>query len=337
MRIAIVDQTQAEQLQTLIRDLPEHEIAWVAYNGIEAITRYTTDLPDLVLIGQDTSDMNCAELTRCLMRESPCAILLLARNMEHDSALIFEAMGEGALDVIHLSLSNTDPQFQHSREAFLKKINTINKLRKFSDKTGPKIASSPRRNTPLKMSPLVVIGCSTGGPKSLLELLTRLPPNLQAAVVIIQHVEQEFSAGLADWLDMQTPFDVRLATAGNSPQAGRVYVAGTNDHLVIDSHLRFVYTPEPRSLPYRPSVDVFFKSVAKYWPSKGVGVILTGMGRDGAEGLAVLSQSGWHTIAQDQASSIVYGMPKAAKEIGAAREILPLDKIAASISRHSFG
>jgi two-component system response regulator WspF len=154
---------------------------------------------------------------------------------------------------------------------------------------------------------------------------------LNAVIIIVQHVDEEFSSGLAEWLDAQTPLCVRLATRGSHLIPGNVYVAGTNDHLILTSHLTFAYTPEPRELPYRPSVDVLFKSVAKHWPGKGGAILLTGMGRDGAEGLAVLRKTGWHTIAQDETTSVVYGMPKAAKELGAAVEILPLEKIAQAI------
>jgi two-component system response regulator WspF len=110
-------------------------------------------------------------------------------------------------------------------------------------------------------------------------------------------------------------------------------LAGTNDHLVLTANLTLSYTPEPHDYPYRPSVDVFCKSVARYWPGKAVGVLLTGMGKDGAEGLLALRRAGWYTIAQDQASSVVYGMPKAAAELGAAVEVLPLAAIAPALVR----
>ena len=147
----------------------------------------------------------------------------------------------------------------------------------------------------------------------------------------MQHVDKMFSAGFVEWLNAQTALRVRLAVSGDFPAPGTVYVAGSNDHLVLTPRLTFSYNPEPRTLPYRPSVDILFKSVAQYWPAKGKAILLTGMGRDGAEGLAILRKAGWHTIAQDQASSIVYGMPKAAKELEAAVEILSLGEIAASL------
>jgi len=112
-----------------------------------------------------------------------------------------------------------------------------------------------------------------------------------------------------------------------------VFLAGRNDHLIFTPDLHFAYTTEPGDIPFRPSVDVLFKSVAKLWPSKGVAVLLTGMGRDGAEGLAALRRAGWYTIAQDEATSVVYGMPKAAKELGAAADVLPIGEVGPAILR----
>jgi two-component system response regulator WspF len=122
-----------------------------------------------------------------------------------------------------------------------------------------------------------------------------------------------------------------VATRGSQPEKGIVDVAGTNDHLILTAGLRFAYTPEPQNNPYRPSVDVFFRSVAKYWPGRGCAILLTGMGRDGATEMAKLHNMGWYTIAQDQATSVVYGMPKAAKELNAATEILSLEEISSAI------
>ncbi|MBW1869904.1 MAG: chemotaxis response regulator protein-glutamate methylesterase, partial [Deltaproteobacteria bacterium] len=181
--------------------------------------------------------------------------------------------------------------------------------------------------------PLIVIGSSTGGPKALAEVLSCLPKELGAGIVIAQHVDCEFSGDLADWLNAQTDLTVRLVSEGRRPASGNVFLAGSNDHLIFSPDLTLVYTTEPVNIPFRPSVDVFFKSVARLWPSKGVGVLLTGMGRDGAEGLSALRQAGWYTIAQDEATSVIYGMPKAAKELGAADDILPIGEVAPALLR----
>jgi len=249
---------------------------------------------------------------------------------------------------------------QHSREALLRKINIIERLRRatanitvpLSVRQMPVVATVP---------PLVVIGASAGGPKALAQVISVLPGDFRGAVVIIQHVDEKFSASLAKWLDGQSALRVALASRGKRPEANRIYVAGTNDHLVLMPDLTFSYSSESPDTPFRPSADVFFKSLAKYWPVgemmrsgvRGQGpevgkqtphpspltphppiaIVLTGMGKDGAQGLAALRRCGWHTIAQDEASSVVYGMPKAAKELGAAVEILNIIEIGPSIVR----
>jgi two-component system response regulator WspF len=180
-------------------------------------------------------------------------------------------------------------------------------------------------------SPLIAIGSSTGGPKALAAVLSRLPANFNAAIVVVQHVDAQFAPGLVDWLNHQVSLPVRVATVGDRPTKGTVLVASTNDHLHLRADLTLGYIKEPIDYPYRPSVDVFFKSVAQHWNRKGTAVLLTGMGRDGAEGLNTLRFQGWHTIAQDKDSCVVYGMPKAAAELNAAIEILNPEAIAQSL------
>jgi two-component system response regulator WspF len=218
----------------------------------------------------------------------------------------------------------------------LAKIATLGKLLDKKPRQEPHrpaiaTARAPARDLP----PLVAIGASTGGPAALAHILSKLPTRFAAALVIIQHVDVQFAAGMVDWLQAQTSLAVRLAQDGCRLEVGTVWLAGTNDHMVLTPQHTLSYVAEPRDYPYRPSVDVFFKSLVKNgaepWPAKAAGVLLTGMGRDGAKGLAVLRRTGWYTISQDQASSVVYGMPKAAAEAGAAVQILSLEAIASSL------
>ncbi len=327
MRIAIVNPLMVKSLRETVLSVPGYDIAWVARTGAEAVKKCASDPPDLILMDPNLPVMDGVEATRQIMLNSPCSILMVTDTINTQTAKVFEAMGHGALDVVNAPMAGNATQIQESRRALLKKIRTLAKLHALSSTPRQKPSNEPLV-IPSQAPPLVVIGSSAGGPKTLAVVLSALPTTCAAACVIVQHVDQEFSGGLAAWLDAQTPLPVRLAVGGAQLRPGSVYVAGTNDHLVVTRSLTFAYTPEPRLMPYRPSVDVLFKSVAKHWPQKGSAVLLTGMGRDGAEGLAVLRQAGWHTIAQDQTTSVVYGMPKAAKELGAAIEILPLERIA---------
>jgi two-component system, chemotaxis family, response regulator WspF len=178
---------------------------------------------------------------------------------------------------------------------------------------------------------LVAIGASAGGPSALAVVLKGLPEDFSAAIVIIQHVDMQFATGMAEWLSEHSALPVRVAAEDDRPVGGCVLLAGTQDHLQLKAPDRLGYTPDPREYLYRPSVDVFFESVSRHWRGGAIGVLLTGMGKDGALGLKVLRDKGYHTIAQDEASSAVYGMPKAAARLKAAVDILPMADIAARL------
>jgi len=337
MRIGIVnDMTMAvEVLKRVVRDIPEYEIAWVAYDGREAVNKCTADTPDIVLMDLIMPNMDGVEATRRIMKQTPCAILVVTATVEGNMAKVFDAMGYGALDAATTPVVGSDGAI-HGGDVLLGKIATIAKLLGKNDATRQRGTLHARGLSPRESgTKLVVIGSSTGGPKALAEILSSLPRASNVSIVIVQHVDVQFASGLVEWLNEQTPLAVCLAMDGMRPQPGTVLVAGTNDHLVMKSDLTLHYTPEPEDCPYRPSVDILFKSVARTWPEKAVGVVLTGMGSDGAEGLMVLRDVGWHTIAQDEKSCVVYGMPKAAAMLGAAVEILPPAKIAKALTSYS--
>jgi chemotaxis response regulator CheB len=189
-----------------------------------------------------------------------------------------------------------------------------------------------RFNRPPQGGWLVAVGASAGGPAALAKILSGLRADFPAAVAVVQHVDEAFAEGLARWLAQQSRLPVRVAREGDKPLPGVVLLAGRGLHLVLSPTGRWSYHRAPLNNGHRPSVDVFFQSVSRHWKGPAVGVLLTGMGRDGAAGLRLLRQRGHATIAQDRASSAVYGMPKAAVELDAASEILALDKIAARLT-----
>jgi len=332
IRIAIVNDLllAVEAMRRIVLSVQDYEIAWVARDGLEAARKCAADPPHLILMDIIMPVMDGVEATRKIMKETPCPILIVSAGPDDKVSKVFEAMGCGALDVVDTPSMGNDTVAQRSRELFLRKIRIITKLGNRFLRTGE--SKNGRPLSPVKKAPpLIGIGSSTGGPKALVEILSRLPASLKAPVVIVQHVDQAFSTGLTNWLNRQTPLEVILAAQGDRPEPGKAYVASTNDHLTLSGDLSFAYCQEPRNTAYRPSIDTFFSSVAEHWPSLGGAVLLTGMGRDGAQGLAILRQKGWYTIAQDEATSVVYGMPKAAKELNAAVDILPAETIGQAI------
>lgn len=331
MRIAIVNDMviAIEALRRVLLTAPEHQIAWIAKNGAEAVARCANDRPDLILMDLIMPVMDGVEATRQIMKSSPCAILIVTASVQKNSAKVFEAMGHGALDAVNTPILSKDDT--KSANALLQKISTIGRLIRSSDAAAMS-KSKLARSAP---SSLIVIGSSTGGPKALSTIVSRLPENFRIPIVIVQHVDQQFALGMIDWLNNQTPLEVKKASIGDRPEKGVIYLACTNDHLCMQSNRTLSYTKHPIDYPYRPSIDVFFKSAAQYWPSKGTAILLTGMGRDGAEGLNALRQHGWYTIAQNKESCAVYGMPKAAIELNAAVDVLNPDAIATTLLHRS--
>lgn len=339
MRIAIVN--DLELAITAIRRIIEHDgrhtIAWVARDGLSALARFSADEPDLVLLDLEMPHLDGVQTTRLIRERSPCPILIVTAQGDQASGRIFAAMGHGALDVVAVPVL-TQPAAE-SGHALLRKISTIERLQT-SQAAPRKRASAPATAAAAlhkQRPPLIAIGCSTGGPGTLAAVLAPLPTSLTAAVVVVQHIDAQFAPGLVRWLDSQIPLPVRCAETGQAPRAGSVLVAVSNDHLRIGADGRFAYTPEPEQEPYRPSVDVFFASLVKHWRDPGVAVLLTGMGRDGGKGMLALRQAGWHTIAQEESSCAVYGMPRAAVELGGAVEVLAPGDIARSLLRHREG
>ncbi|NJK77075.1 MAG: chemotaxis response regulator protein-glutamate methylesterase [Richelia sp. CSU_2_1] len=334
MKIAIVNDTliAAEALRRVLVTVPEYEIVWIAADGAEAVKKCATNTPDLILMDLIMPVMDGVEATRQIMKASPCAILLVTSSVTANAGKVFEAMGYGALDAINTPILGASGNTQTGGVELLK---TISKVARLIGKTQftPKFQNA---SVKCVAPPLLAIGSSTGGPQALATLLSGLPANFAFPVAIVQHVDAEFAPGLAEWLSQKTQLSVGLAVGDRPLEAGKVSIAATNDHLVLQSNLTLKYTKEPLDYPYRPSVDTFFNSVAQHWPGKGVAVLLTGMGKDGAKGLKALRSIGWHTIAQDRETCVVYGMPKAAAELNAAVQILPLEAIASACSQYLF-
>lgn len=327
MKIAIVNDMPmaVEALRRALAFEPGHEVVWVAGNGADAVRKCAEQTPDLILMDLIMPVMDGVEATRQIMAATPCAIVIVTVDRQQNMNRVFEAMGHGALDVVDTpAIGGANPK--EAAAPLLRKILNIGWL------IGQRGAREPAAANPVRAAVqrqgLVAIGSSAGGPAALEQLLKDLPVNFPAAIVLVQHVDQVFAAGMAEWLSSAAGLPVRLAREGEPPQPGTVLLAGTNHHIRLLKNGTLAYTAEPVNEIYRPSIDVFFESVARFWAGDAVGVLLTGMGRDGAQGLKLMRQQGWLTIAQDQQTCAVYGMPKAAAAIDAAVEIRPLNTIA---------
>lgn len=333
MRVAVVhDRPCARRSLEALLDGAGHRVLWTAADGLEAARRCAEARPDLLVLGWSGAGGQGPGEVAALVEAVGCPVLVVASSLDRDAPWVFQAMGAGALDAVATPVVGGQGDTAAAGSDLLRKIDTIEKL--IGRKKPPKKTHRAARKTGLdpRQRKLVAIGASTGGPQAITTILRALPTGFTAAVVVVQHMDRKFTSGLTSWLNAQTRAPVTLIANGGRPTPGVVHVPTSEHHLVLTPSRTFAYTNVPEDNFYHPSVDVFYQSAAAYWPGKMMAVLLTGMGRDGAEGLLTLKKMGHHTIAQDRETSVVYGMPKAARELGAASEILGIDAIAQRVA-----
>lgn len=330
MRIAIVNDNKGNLLvlSRILEKQSQHKIVWIANNGEEAIEKCIKDTPDIILMDLIMPVLNGVQASKAIMEQCPCAILIVTASVTGNASMVFEAMGAGAIDVVKTPILG-DYNLDHDSQLILQKISTIQHL--ISPGSQKRYNSHIEENNlqqVVSKKPIIAIGASTGGPAVLATILGKLPADFPFPIVIVQHVDPYFALSFSEWLDKQCPLPVRVAKNGEFPVAGEVLIAGTDKHLILDKHKRLTYADSEEESHYKPSVNVFFKSLVKHWNSDIIGCLLTGMGRDGASGLLQIREKGGYTVTQDEDSCAVYGMPKAADDMGSSMHSLTPDDIA---------
>jgi two-component system chemotaxis response regulator CheB len=319
-------------LRDALTPMPDMVIIGEAANGAEAVTMTENLKPDLIIMDILMPVMGGLEATEAIMARCPTPILILSATLEEtDVKLAFTAIKKGALDVMGKPTGVT----QDNREfvdRLAEKIRLLSRIRVIHHRSRDRGRHDPQLKRANGSKVLLAIGASTGGPKAVMSIIRSLPADFRATVFIVQHISSGFARGFAHWLDSECALPVRLAESGHVPRGGEVLVAPTDCQMVMAGET-LQLTDGPAVNCCRPSIDVFFTSLAECRAGETVGVLLTGMGKDGAQGLALLREGGSFTIVQDEKSSVVFGMPKAAIALGAADEVLPLADIPAAISR----
>ncbi len=323
-------------LQRIFRDAPDMEVVGVARNGQEALDIIPTVKPTLICTDLHMPKMNGLELTEEVMARFPCPILVISASVQaEDTQTVFRILEAGALDIFPKPRTGLASEYEKAKTNLLAKVRVLSGVtvfthRRRSDDSAalslpPQPAASP---IDIRTPRLLAIGASTGGPQALLAILQPLPKAFPVPIICVQHISSGFLRGLVDWLDSSCTLSVTIAAPGDTPQPGVVYFPPEQHHLEINASGQMVLSQSVPVTGHRPSVTVMFKSVAAYYRRQAVGVLLTGMGRDGADGLQSLAEAGSLTIAQDEASCVVFGMPKEAIALGAAQRVLPLSAIA---------
>ncbi|MBC8178451.1 MAG: chemotaxis-specific protein-glutamate methyltransferase CheB [Desulfobacteraceae bacterium] len=335
IRVLVVDDSPT--LRTVIQNIlevdPEMKVVGKAKNGKEAVMLCQTLNPDVITMDIRMPEMNGYQAIRHIMAESPRPIVVLTSTQsDRELGITFKAVEHGALMVLGkpISQSGVYADADHLR-AQVKAMARVKVVRRRGPLKGKIPAKPQKKSSPISTSgtiKIIAIGASTGGPPALQAILSQLPDKLSVPVVVVQHISAGFVTGLARWLNDTVDLRVRVADESLLLQPGHVYVAPDDHHLIVAPGRLARPQRSPLTDGHRPSVTVLFDSVARHFGSTAVGVLLTGMGADGARGLKTLRDAGGHTIVQDEVTSIVFGMPNEAIKLGAAREVVPLGDIA---------
>jgi two-component system chemotaxis response regulator CheB len=338
IRILIAD--DSELVRVVLRDLlsqdPDIEVVGEVSDGRSAVEQTAKLRPDLIIMDVMMPVMDGIEAVVEIMADTPTPVLMLSANTDpQDSRSAFAAIKCGALDVMEKPSGVVSEAFSQIANQLITKVKSLSRIRVIHHyrPQRPKIEKQVKIESSAGPRRILAIGASTGGPKAVLQLLQELPRNIDAAVLVVQHIADGFASGFADWLDRESGLQVSLAATDCELQAGRVWIAPNNLHMKLRSG-RVTLEASPPLHSCRPAVDALFHSlVDQELAAETVAVLLTGMGKDGAAGLAALSKHGAYTIAQDETSCAVFGMPKAAIELGAASQVLPLEDIAGVVTR----
>jgi two-component system chemotaxis response regulator CheB len=312
---------------------PDIHVVGRAADGAEAVNLALQLKPDVITMDVHMPVMDGFEATRRIMQVCPRPIVIVSTSFEPDDvSQSFRALEAGAVALLAKPPAPTNPKFSKAAQEIVTTVKLMAEV-KVVTRSARREPLRPMRAPGLERSErigLVAMAASTGGPAALANVLSQLPADLAVPVLVVQHISPGFEAGLVDWLQTISNLQVRLASSRLSLRAGEVAIAPTGRHLGVSHETMILDGADPVD-GHRPSATYLFSSVAATWGAEAMGVILTGMGADGARGLLELRNAGGYVVAQDEATSIVYGMPGAAVELGAVDRIIPLNAIADAI------
>ena len=342
VRVLVVDDSafMRTALSRMIASEPGFTVVGTACSGAEALARIETLDPDVVSLDMEMPGLSGLETLRLIMAQFPRPVIVVSAVTEKDAEVTFDALSAGAFDYVPKHLSSASLDILHIRDDLVAKIQTAALSRNSHSRDIP-VKKPPRTSGPdcagngFCVPAIVALGSSTGGPKALEEILTLLPRDLSVPILIVQHMPPGFTGPFAQRLNTLCTVGVREAAHGELIRPGVIYIAPAGMHITVErrsaSRAHICLGTHPEDSLHIPSVDVMMKSVANAFSNLAMGIILTGMGSDGAEGMQAIHRRGGFTVGQDEASCTVYGMPRACAELNVLSRVVPLPQIPAVI------
>jgi len=351
LRVLIVDDSSVMRkvLHGIIADDPQMEIVGHAKDGREAISMAESLKPDVITMDLNMPHMDGLQAIEHIMCQSPRPIVVVSSESREGAASALIALELGAIDFVSKPSGGLDFDMKSVAADLNRKLKTAAKVRVIRTAARPKHRSLGVQHTAGRAEtsnegsdgnatggrfPIVVIAASTGGPATVMHLATAFPANFPAAVVLVQHMPWNFTSQYAMQLAEVTEIEVKEAQANETLRGSILYVCPGSHHLRISSLGRIVLDEGPRISGYLPCADVTMETAAKWAGHMTIGIVLTGMGNDGAQGAQAIRAAGGIVIAQDEATSVIFGMPAEAIKTGAVNQVLPLDQIFPVTEKH---
>ena len=343
IRVLVVDDSafMRTTLSRMIASESGFEVIGTAGSGSEALRKIPVLTPDVVTLDVNMPGLDGVETLRRIMRHFPRPVIMVSSVTEKDAETTFSALGAGAFDYVPKQLSESSLEIDHIRPDLIAKIRAAalarrSRVRVRSDKKSARAARPEERPHVFSTSSVIALGTSTGGPKALETILPMLPRDLPVPVLIVQHMPVGFTASFARRLSRLCSIAVQEARDRELVRPGVAYIAPAGLHMRVrrrtsDRRVVISLDSDPLAALHIPSIDELMKSVAEIYHDDALGIILTGMGSDGAEGMSEIYRAGGFTIGQDEATCAVYGMPRACAELGILSRMVPLADISAQI------
>jgi two-component system chemotaxis response regulator CheB len=338
-RTSVVVADDSHFMRSVISDILETgglEVVAEARNGREAVDAVRDHRPDVVTMDVEMPEMNGIEAVERIMADYPTPVVMLSAHTDENADVTFEALDKGAVDFFTKPGGEVSMEMSRLKDQLVEIVTTVAQVdvaRSNEDESRSRTETGPAAS--YAADPTVIIGSSTGGPKMVERVLSELPLDADLRVLVVQHMPEGFTGRFAERIDARSAYDVREATDGARIGGGEALVAAGDSHMRVKNYrngrLRVKLTDDPPVNSVRPAVDVTMETAAAAVDDVLVGAILTGMGEDGADGICRIKEVGGHTMAQDEATSAVYGMPKRAVETGCVDSVVPIGDVSAGI------